>query len=121
MKPIIGITSYAQEASWAQWTLPMPGVRREFALDALSLLAEARYRILPGVHIAGRAERIGFSRIQTTAGRMDWDAAVRRFELGASYAIIRNVIVKASWQRNLRDGGRILRDDLGALQAVYWF
>ena len=52
---------------------------------------------------------------------MDWDAAVRRFELGASYAIIRNVIVKASWQRNLRDGGRILRDDLGALQAVYWF
>jgi len=87
----------------------------------MSLLAEARYRILPGVHIAGRAERLGFSRLQTTTGPMDWDAAVRRFEVGASYAIIRNVIVKASWQRNLRAGGRVQRDSLGAFQAVYWF
>jgi hypothetical protein len=109
------------EMIWAQWTLPMPGVRREVELEAMSLLAEARYRIFPGFHVAGRAERLGFNRIQTTSGRIDWDAAVRRFEVGASYAIIRNVIVKASWQRNLRDGGRILRDDLGAVQAVYWF
>jgi hypothetical protein len=109
------------EMIWAQWTLPMPGVRREVELEAMSLLAEARYRIFPGFHVAGRAERLGFNRIQTTSGRIDWDAAVRRFEVGASYAIIRNVIVKASWQRNLRDGGRILREDLGAVQAVYWF
>jgi hypothetical protein len=99
----------------------MPSVQQKPGLEAMSLLAEARYRILPGVHVAGRAERLGFSRIQTTSGRMGWDAAVRRFELGASYAIIRNVIVKASWQRNLRNGGRVQRDNLGALQAVYWF
>ena len=109
------------ELIWSQWTLPMPSVQQKPGLEAMSLLAEARYRILPGVHVAGRAERLGFSRIQTTSGRMGWDAAVRRFELGASYAIIRNVIVKASWQRNLRNGGRVQRDNLGALQAVYWF
>ncbi len=109
------------ELIWSRWTLPMPTARQEAQLEAMSMLAEARYRIYPGLHIAGRAERLGFSRLQTTAGRMDWDAAVRRFEVGASYAIIRNVIVKASWQRNLRDGGRVQRDDLGALQAVYWF
>ncbi len=109
------------ELIWSQWTLPMPQVRQQRRLDAMSLLAEARYRIFPGLHIAGRAERLGFSRLQTTAGPMDWDAAVRRFEVGASYAIIRNVIVKASWQRNLRAGGRVQRDSLGAFQAVYWF
>ena len=109
------------ELIWSQWTLPMPSIQQKPGLEAMSLLAEARYRILPGVHVAGRAERLGFSRIQTASGRMGWDAAVRRFELGASYAIIRNVIVKASWQRNLRNGGRVQRDNLGALQAVYWF
>jgi hypothetical protein len=109
------------ELIWSQWDLPMPQARQQFGLEAISLLAEARYRVFPGVHLAGRAERLGFSRIQTSAGRMDWDAAVRRFELGASYAIIRNVILKASWQRNLRDGGRVQRDSLGAFQAVYWF
>jgi hypothetical protein len=50
-----------------------------------------------------------------------WEAPVQRVELGASYAVIRNVLVKASWQRNTRQGGRIQRDTLGALQVVYWF
>ena len=109
------------ELIWSQWAVPIPQVRQQPRLDAMSLMAEARYRIFPGIHIAGRAERLGFSRIQTSAGPMGWDAPVRRFEAGASFAIIRNVIVKAAWQRNLRDGGRIQRDDLGALQAVYWF
>ena len=33
MKPIIGITSYAQEASWAQWTLPAALVPLAIALE----------------------------------------------------------------------------------------
>ena len=46
---------------------------------------------------------------------------MQRFELGGGYSPLRNVIVKASWQRNLRDGGRIRRDTMGALQIIYWF
>jgi hypothetical protein len=34
---------------------------------------------------------------------------------------VRNVMVKASWQHNVRDGGRVRSDSLGALQIVYWF
>jgi len=31
------------------------------------------------------------------------------------------VTLKASVQRNVRDGGRIRRDTLAAMQVVYWF
>ncbi len=55
-----GASSDAAELIWSRWTLANAatcGSRRR--LDAMSLLAEARYRIFPGVHIAGRAERLG--------------------------------------------------------------
>lgn len=104
------------------WTLPMPlpGFEHE-DLAALSILGEGRYRIFPGLQLAARAERLGFNRFRVAGMLQPWEAPVRRLELGASYAVIRNVLVKASWQRNTRQGGRILRDTLGALQMVYWF
>jgi hypothetical protein len=46
---------------------------------------------------------------------------VTRYEIGGGWAIQRNVIIKGSWQRNLRDAGRIRRDALAAAQLVYWF
>jgi hypothetical protein len=73
------------------------------------------------VHIAARGEHLGFNRVAASAGLQAWEAPVRRFELGGGYALIRNVIVKASWQRNLREGGRVRRETLGALQVLYWF
>jgi hypothetical protein len=90
-------------------------------LGTTSVLAEARYRIFPGVHVAARGEQLSFAHIATSAGPQRWEAAVRRFELGAGYSPLRNVIIKTSWQRNLRDGGRIRHDSIGALQLVYWF
>ena len=109
------------ELIWSRWTVPMPDLQPNLRLEATALVAEARYRVLPGLHVGGRAERLGFNRLQTSAGPQSWDAPVRRFEVGAGYALIRNVIVKASWQRNLRPGGRVRDDSLGALQLVYWF
>ena len=70
---------------------------------------------------AARAERLGFEAVQTPAGRLPWDATVRRFEVGTGYSVVRNVTLKASWQRNLRSGGRIVHDTLWAGQIVYWF
>jgi hypothetical protein len=109
------------EMIWSRWTVPLTLARSDIALTATSLLAEARYRILPGLHLAGRAERLGFNRLASSSGLQAWEAPVRRFEVGAGYAVVRNVMLKASWQRNLRPGGRVRTDDLAALQAVYWF
>ena len=110
------------EVLWSQWTLPvaLTGTADE-ALGASAVLVEGRYRVFPGVQVAARAERLGFSRLATPAGLVSWDAPVRRFEVGVGYSVVRNVTIKASWQRNLRDGGRILDDSLGAAQIVYWF
>ena len=93
------------ELIWTRWTVPMRGPQADLRLDETALLAEALYRILPGLHLAGRAERLGFNRLQTSVGPQSWDAPVRRFEVGGAYSLIRNVIVKAAWQRNLRPGG----------------
>lgn len=106
----------------SHWLLPfaLSGGDKE-RLGAHALLVEGRYRVFPGVQLAARAERLDFSRIES-GGHMElWEAPVRRIEVGASYSIIRNVIVKASVQRNTRDGGRVRRDTLGAMQVVYWF
>jgi hypothetical protein len=106
----------------SRWTLPvgLSGPDNE-RLDATAVLAEARYRIVPGVHLAVRGERLGFGRVQGPNGRQEWDAPVRRLEIGAGWAVLRNVMLKTSWQRNLRRGGRVQHDTLGAFQILYWF
>jgi len=106
----------------SHWALPfaLSGGGNE-RLGAHSLLVEGRYRIAPGLQLAARAERLDFSRIQAGGLSELWEAPVQRIEAGASYSIIRNVTLKASVQRNVRDGGRIRRDTLAAMQVVYWF
>jgi hypothetical protein len=106
------------ELLWARWTLPTPFTGGP--LKATSVFGEARYRVLPGVHVAARAEHLGFSQI-TGSLRDHWDAPVKRFEVGAGWSVLRNVMIKASWQRNLRDAGRVQHDSFGAMQLVYWF
>lgn len=106
------------EAIWSQWTLPEPFWGGP--LKATAVFGEARYRLFPGIHVAARAEHLGFSRVNAWV-RSPWDAPVKRFEVGAGWSVLRNVMVKASWQRNLRDAGRVRRDTLGAAQLVYWF
>jgi hypothetical protein len=110
------------EALWSSWRLPVTlAGNDDESLGATSILIEGRYRIAPGVQIAARAERLGFERLDTASGPVAWEAPVRRFEIGAGYSIIRNVTLKGSWQRNLRQGGRVVDDSLWAAQIVYWF
>jgi hypothetical protein len=106
----------------SRWTLPVgPSRDDNESVEATSVLAEARYRIFPGIHVAARGERLGFSQVASPTGLVTWDAPVRRGELGVGWSIVRNVMVKAAVQHNVRDGGRVQRDTLGALQIVYWF
>jgi hypothetical protein len=110
------------EAIWSRWTMPTlaaPAVDRP--LDAVAVLLEARYRLLPGVHAAIRGERLDFNRVAGSTRTTEWDAPVQRMEVGGTWSIRRNVTVKASWQRNRRDGGRVREQDLGAAQILYWF
>jgi hypothetical protein len=106
------------EVMWSRWTLPEPFWGGP--LKATSMLGEARYRLFPGFQIAGRAEHLGFSQI-TGSRRDHWEAPVKRFEAGVGWAMVRNVVVKVSWQRNLRNAGRVRRESLSAAQLVYWF
>ena len=110
------------EVLWSSWTLPVGLTSADNErLAATSMLVESRYRLLPGLQLAARIERLGFAELPTATGPVAWDASVRRIETGIGYSIIRNVTLKASWQRNLRDGGRVRRDSLWAGQIVYWF
>jgi hypothetical protein len=106
----------------SRWTIPvaLTSANPE-QLAATSFLAEARYRVLPGVQVAARGEHLGFAPLRVPGGMQRWEAPVTRVEVGTSYTVIRNVVLKASWQRNTRDGGRVRRETLGAMQVVYWF
>jgi hypothetical protein len=110
------------EAVWSRWNLPaLDETRIVEPLDALGAYAEARYKLRPGLYLAGRLEHLGFSRIDSSLGRRTWDAPVTRVELGAGYTLRRHVLLKASWQHNRRDGGRVPENDLVAAQVLLWF
>jgi hypothetical protein len=110
------------EAIRSSWTLPaittMPSPE---PLVATSMLIEGRYKIVPGLYVAMRGERIDFSRVAGRAGPGTWEARTWRVETGAGYSVTRNIQVKASWQHNDREGGRVRRDSLMAAQVLYWF
>jgi hypothetical protein len=110
------------EAVWSRWGLPaLDATRIEAPLDALGAYAEVRRKIRPGLYVAGRAERLAFSEIDSAAGRTSWDAPVTRVEVGAGWTPVRHVLLKASWQHNWRDGGRVRENDLVAGQVVLWY
>jgi hypothetical protein len=105
------------------WRIPFsrqPAVRD--ALRAYSVSVEGRYKIQPGLYAAARFDRLGFNDIAGSAGRQSWDAPVTRFEVGGGYSILRNLVLKASFQHNDRDGGRLLAAaNQVASQIVFWF
>jgi len=110
------------EAIRSSWRLPEFGtLQLEDPLTSISSLLEGRYKISPGLYLAARGERLDFSTIRGERGLLEWDARTWRFEGGVGYSITRNVIVKGSFQRNGRDGGRVRRETLFAGQVVYWF
>lgn len=117
-----GYWIFRGEAVWSRWRLPaLAETRLDSPLDALGLYAELRYKVRPGLYLAGRVEHLGFSSLGTTFGRQSWDAQVTRVEAGAGYALRRDLLLKASWQHNSRDGGRVRRNDLLSAQVSLWF
>ncbi len=110
------------EAVWSRFTLPaLDPTRIEDPLPALGLFAEARYKLLPGLYLAARVDHLTTTRIESELGPSTWDAPVTRVEAGAGWAPLRHLLLKASWQRNWRDGGTVRESDLVAGQVDLWF
>jgi hypothetical protein len=110
------------EGLWSRWTLPaIEETRIETPQDALGAYVEARYKVRPGLYVAGRLGRLSLSTLASRAGLETWDAGVTRVELGAGYALRRQLLLKAAWQYNWRDGGLVRKEGLVAAQVQWWF
>jgi hypothetical protein len=111
------------EAVFNAWDVPVldaPFI--DSPLLALGLTLEARYKILPGLYAAARADRLDFSSIETSNGPLPWDGPVTRVEVGVGYSVHRYVLLKAVYQYNRRAGGYTRHEgNLVAGQVLLWF
>jgi len=93
------------------------------SLTLWSGYAETRYRLAPRWQLAGRVDRLQFG---TVVGELShqatpWDAAVDRLEGAVSFRVLRSAQVKAAWQHDWRDGGRVRSRGFPALECLVWF
>lgn len=111
------------EAVRSTWELPGAApAKGVLDLVATGGWVEGRYRISPRLYVAGRADRLTFSRIRSATGaELPWEAPVSRVEAGAGVYLQRNLVARISVQHNLRDGGRVHERTLVASQVVFWF
>jgi hypothetical protein len=111
------------ELVFSRWSLPLPLPPSNVqSVSSLGRWVEARYRITPRIFIAGRADRLGFSRLQGSApGTVPWDAPVTRIEAGGGYYLQRNLVARATVQTNRRAAGRVLNRTYVSAQLAYWF
>jgi hypothetical protein len=103
------------------WEMPALEWPELDTLTTRSFLAEGRYTILPQLYAAARYDRLWFSTIAGSTRRDTWDANVSRVEVGIGYRVARPLTIKTSVQHATRDGGRVRKDTLGAMQVVLWF
>jgi hypothetical protein len=110
------------EAVWSSWDVPAiaaPLLRGP--LKAGSGFLEGRYRLAPGLYAAARVDRLGFGIIDGSQGPLSWDARVTRVEGGLGLSLFRNLLLKADYQYNWRDGGYVRSQGVGAAQISWWF
>jgi hypothetical protein len=111
----------------SQWRTPILPSRPnllalQMPLSALSVSTEGRYKLRPDVYVAARFDHLGFSDQTGVSGTLPWDAPVTRIEVGIGYSIERNLLLKASFQHDRRDGGRLPpAAHMLAAQLVFWF
>lgn len=110
------------EVLWSAWDVPVVDVPfLESPLRAMAFTGEGRWKLVPGLYLAARFDRLDFSHVTGSSGRITWDAPVTRIEAGLGYSLRRDLLLKAAWQRNRRDGGEVRDKDLAALQLAFTF
>lgn len=108
----------------AHFDVPLAGSDRVLDLGAWTAFLEGRYRLHPRWHLGGRLEGLTFSRIAgagVTSVPTSWDAGVKRVEFSVAYRTTRQFELRAGWQYNWRDGGRVRERGFPAFALLYWF
>jgi hypothetical protein len=118
-----GYWLFRSETIWTSWRVPDVGPEPPLhdPLRSWTSFVEATWRVAPRWYLAWRAEHMGFSRTDTASYELvPWDAPVTRGEVGAGYAITRNVRAKIAYQQNWREARR-RREGIAGVQLLYWF
>ena len=110
-----GVGGVAREPGEALTALVGGGPRRAAAV------LQRRLRCRADVRGVERRSGIGSPEPEEWGAHSSWDAPVTRAEVAASYLLQRNVRLKAAWQYDWRDGGRVRREGHAAAQIGYWF
>lgn len=84
--------------------------------------AEARYRFHPRWQVSARGDRLAFSTLTgESAASAPWDAPMWRAEAALGFRVSRQFDLRAGYQYNWRDGGRVRQRGFPTLQALFWF
>jgi hypothetical protein len=119
-----GLGRWLIRGEWLQtsFALPLQAEGRTIPLGAWSAFAEGRCKITTRWSIATRVERLRFSTVTAASrGTQPWDAGVDRVEAVASFRLTRTADVKAGWQHNWRDGGRVRERGFPVVGVLWWY
>lgn len=107
----------------SRWDLPaFTGTTMTPVVTSLAAWGEGRVRLMPGLDLGLRLERLDFGDVATQAGIQPWEAPVSRLETGVAFAPVRHARLKLALQHNRRPlGGRVRQDTLLAAQVSVWF
>ena len=108
-----------------RWAMPFTQpVHLRQDVRAVGAWVEGRYRLTPRIFVAGRADRLTFSKISGTlfSGRpTPWDAPVDRLELAGGYYVQRNLVARVAVQHNERENAGVRHRTFVSAQLSYWF
>jgi hypothetical protein len=91
-------------------------------VSAWSAFVEVRRRLHPRWQVALRLDRLEFSSVVgSTGGPTPWDAPIDRAEAAVAFRATRRLELRAGWQHNWREAGRVRERGFPAAQALFWF
>jgi hypothetical protein len=104
------------EGVFDRWDIPTLAA----PVHATSVFAEGTYKIRPGLFAAARIDTLRFNKVTTPTQTRTWEAPITRLETGVGFYVQRNLLAKATYQYNRRDGGFVRHRSLVGVQLHFW-